>query len=65
MEKAKLVLHHDDSPCTERLKNGHCLKCNLTPDMQSTALWYYCPSCDCPLEKMNCPRCGQTYRKPA
>lgn len=62
--KAKLVLHHDDSPCEARLVNGYCTKCKLTPDMQSTCFWYYCPDCDVPLKNMNCSKCGHTFTKP-
>ncbi len=66
MEKAKLVLHHDDPPCDKRLeKDGSCRSCQLTPDMQSTCLWSYCPSCDVPLEKMVCPTCRKTFKMPA
>lgn len=43
---AKLVAHHDDSPCTERLVDGFCPQCKFNPDMQSTTLVYYCCHCD-------------------
>ena len=65
MKKAKMVTHHDDPPCKARLKdNGDCLACNCHPDMQSKQLWPYCPLCDCPLKKMKCPNCGQTFKIP-
>jgi len=66
MPKAKLVLHHDDPPCAERLdKDGSCPTCRFIPDMQSTALLLYCPACDVPLKKgLKCPRCGQTFKSP-
>lgn len=64
MKKAKLVLHHDDPPCYERLdNNGFCVKCILTPDMQSTCFYFYCPACDCPLQKLKCPKCKQTFER--
>jgi predicted RNA-binding Zn-ribbon protein involved in translation (DUF1610 family) len=62
--EAKLVLHHDDSPCYKRLDNGYCSSCRFVPDMQSLALYYYCPRCDVPLTKMKCPICGQTCTQP-
>src|SRR3989339_80232 len=59
MAKAKKVLHHDDPPCTDRLTPcGYCRKCKLTPDMQSTCIYLYCPTCDVPLKNMRCPKCG-------
>jgi len=62
MKKAKLVLHHDDPPCYERLNSdGSCPVCKLHPDMQSTALHYYCPRCDLPLKDRRCPACGRIY----
>jgi len=65
MTKAKLVLHHDDPPCAERLeRSGRCPACHLHPDMQSTCFHFYCPSCDRPLDKMKCPGCGQTFERP-
>jgi len=65
MTKAKLVLHHDDPPCEARLCRGHCPACDLTPDMQSTCLYLYCPTCDVSLEEgMKCPKCGQTFERP-
>lgn len=62
--KAKMVLHHDDPPCTARLDNGFCAKCKLTPDMQSTCLYFYCPHCDIRLKKLKCPQCGQVFKSP-
>jgi hypothetical protein len=62
--KAKLVAHHDDPPCKTRLKNGFCPECKYVPDMQSTALWYYCPNCDLPLEKLKCLGCKAAFEKP-
>lgn len=60
--KPKLVLHHDDPPCEERLEpDGHCEKCKIHPDMQSTCLWSYCPTCDVPLKKMKCPQCKRKF----
>jgi hypothetical protein len=63
LEKAKLVMHHDDPPCEERLINGCCEKCQCHPDMQSTCLWSYCPTCDVPLQKMKCPKCLKIFEK--
>lgn len=66
VQKAKMVLHHDDPPCDARLVgNGFCLECELFPDMQSTCLIAYCPSCDCPLKNMKCPKCNQTFVMPS
>lgn len=62
--KAKLVLHHDDSPCEARLVNGFCPECKFVPDMQSTYFWYYCPSCDVPLKKLKCPQCEKIFERP-
>jgi len=64
MAKAKLVLHHDDPPCEVRLEDGFCPECKFTPDMQSTCFHFYCPTCDCPLDKLKCPKCGQTFERP-
>jgi len=61
--RAKLVLHHDDPPCVARLSDGYCNECRYVPDMQSTCLYSYCPSCDVPLKKMKCPKCGETLEK--
>ncbi|HXK36931.1 MAG TPA: hypothetical protein VJ553_05100 [Candidatus Paceibacterota bacterium] len=64
--KAKMVLHHDDPPCGARLEpTGRCGLCNLFPDMQSTALWPYCPACDVPLKGMRCPECRHAFEKPS
>lgn len=70
MELAKLVLHHDDPPCTKRLrKDGFCVECNLHPDMQSTCFYYYCPKCDLKLKDMRCVSCklefGRSQKKKA
>lgn len=63
LKRPKLVLHHDDPPCQERLVNGYCIKCKLTPDMQSTCLWSYCPLCDVPLKNMKCPKCKKMFKE--
>lgn len=66
--EAKLVLHHDDPPCSARLlDDGLCIKCNFHPDMQSTCFYFYCPLCDVPLKinKLKCPKCGQIFKSPA
>ena len=66
MPKAKMVLHHDDPPCAVRLnKKGRCPECKLIPDMQSVALYPYCPKCDMPLKNLQCPKCKQTFQKPS
>lgn len=63
--KAKLILHHDDPPCEARLDaGGSCPKCRIHPDMQSTCFHFYCPTCDLPLRKLKCPKCGQTFERP-
>ena len=63
--KAKMVLHHDDPPCAARLDEyGVCPKCTLCPDMQSTCLYSYCPSCDIRLENLQCAKCGKTFERP-
>ncbi len=62
--KAKTVLHHDDPPCTARLDNGFCRECGLTPDTQSICFYFYCPSCDCPLANLKCPKCKRTFKRP-
>lgn len=65
------VAHHDDPPCEERLvvnANGSrfCPHCNVYPDMQSIALWAYCPRCQVPLNRktLRCPACERVYRRP-
>ncbi|MBI3045934.1 MAG: hypothetical protein HYY86_00095 [Candidatus Harrisonbacteria bacterium] len=67
--KAKWVQHHDDRPCTARLTTQDggrwCPKCKLHPDMQSTCLYPYCPSCDRSLKNMKCPKCGQIFQRPS
>ncbi len=67
--KAKMVMHHDDPPCEERLviRDGgrYCPACRLHLDMQSLCLWSYCPECDEPLKKMECSKCGQIYERPS
>jgi HAD superfamily hydrolase (TIGR01509 family) len=63
--KSKFIAHHDDPPCEHRLSpDGFCEKCQLYPDTQSKSLWYYCPTCDVPLEKMACPMCKWVLEKP-
>ena len=64
--EAKLVLHHDDPPCTARLEeSGRCPECHFHPDMQSTCFYFYCPSCDVLLPKdLKCLKCGQTFKRP-
>jgi len=59
--KAKLILHHDDPPCTERLIDGYCYECNLHPDTQSTCFYPYCPKCNVRLYNMKCPKCNKKY----
>ena len=64
--KAKLVLHHDDPPCTARLDaNGNCPECGVHPYMQSTAFHYYCTICRVPLKNMTCIVCRTAFEKPA
>jgi hypothetical protein len=61
----KYVMHHDDSPCHERLdSDGSCPKCGFHPDMQSKQLWLYCPDCDVPLKSFKCPNCKNIFTKP-
>ncbi len=60
----KKVLHHDDPPCTARLDDGFCQTCKFRPDMQSTCLYLYCPSCDKRLKKLKCPKCGKVFKHP-
>lgn len=56
--QAKLVMHHDDPPCEERLDaNGDCQKCKVHPDTQSVSYYCYCPNCDVKLKNMICPVC--------
>ncbi|MFA6603478.1 MAG: hypothetical protein WCT10_01395 [Patescibacteria group bacterium] len=64
-KKAKLVLHHDDPPCDERLdKDGFCPICLFFPDIQDTCFRFYCPSCKVLLPKgRKCPKCGQTFKR--
>jgi len=58
----KMVLHHDDPPCTARLDvTGYCSECKLNPDMQSTAFYYYCSACDTMLKNMQCPKCKKQF----
>lgn len=61
VEKGKRVMHHDDPPCTARLDDGFCNKCNVLPDMQSLAIYLYCPKCDCVLIKLECPKCKKFF----
>ncbi|MEK9186373.1 MAG: hypothetical protein AAB885_02175 [Patescibacteria group bacterium] len=62
--KLKMVVHHDDPPCYERLDSNGCPKCKVYPDSQSIRLYSYCPSCDVPLKELKCPSCKQTFQKP-
>ena len=63
--KAKLVTHHADPPCSVRLEtNGDCATCGVHHNMQSLALWAYCPDCNVPLKKMTCPSCATVYVMP-
>lgn len=64
--EAKMVLHHDDHPCRARLMNGFCSDCGFAPDMQSTCLLPYCPSCSVLLKfkNMQCPQCLQLFVRP-
>ena len=62
--EAKLILHHDDPPCNLRLVNGYCVVCKYVPDMQSTCLYCYCPSCDTKLVSMICPTCLTKFENP-
>ncbi len=64
MMKAKMVLHHDDPPCTARLSNGFCIACGFPPDMQSICFYFYCPTCDVPLKNLKCPTCDQIFERP-
>jgi len=58
------VVHHDDPPCNARLTpSGFCNECGIYPDMQSTCIYYYCPTCDCKLINKQCPKCGFEVRK--
>jgi hypothetical protein len=59
--KAKLELHHDDYPCTNKLDGNFCHECQLTPDMQSTCFYYYCPKCNVKLKHMEYPLCNETF----
>ena len=60
----KLVGHHDDSPCTARLRpDGECPACDIQPDMQSLAMLPYCTTCDVPLKNLECPKCHVVYEK--
>jgi len=67
--EAKIVLHHDDLPCTARLRKkdggNWCPKCKLHPDMQSLCRYPYCLSCNCPLKNMKCPKCRQIFKRPS
>jgi hypothetical protein len=65
IKEAKMFLHHADPPCTTRLNHGFCSECNLVPDMQSTCFYFYCPSCDCQLKNMKCPKCKLSFKRPS
>lgn len=66
---AKRILVHDDGPCSNGqentpLENGFCPVCGITPDMQSTAIFFYCPVDNVRLGKgRECPVCGGFYTK--
>ena len=66
LPKAKSVFHHDDPPCKERLteKERFCPKCKIHPDMQSLAIYFYCPPCDIPLRELECSSCKKRYERP-
>lgn len=64
VKKPNMVLHHDDPPCTARLKDGFCPGCKLKPDTQSTCIYLYCPACASPLKDLKCPYCEQTFKAP-
>lgn len=60
--QAKMVMHHDDQLCKERLDGrGYCPECRYVPDMQNMCFHYYCPNCDIELKDMVCPTCKQTF----
>lgn len=63
--EAKKVFHHDDPPCRARLDGRFCQECKIHPDMQSLAIYYYCPNCDVQLKNMVCPQCQATCSLPA
>lgn len=67
--RAIYVPHHDDPPCEAKLVSlgggNYCPECNLHPDMQSVALWLYCPNCVEPLNTdQRCPKCNQHFQRP-
>ncbi|HBM45941.1 MAG: hypothetical protein UT05_C0001G0082 [Parcubacteria group bacterium GW2011_GWF2_38_76] len=63
MKKAKMVAHHDDPPCREKLEDDHyCPKCKLYPDSQSICFHSYCPDCEVPLKEMRCPKCKKKFK---
>ncbi len=63
-QMAKMILHHDDPPCTARLNDGFCPECRVVPDMQSTCFLYYCPVCDIQVTNdMKCTKCGETFKR--
>ena len=72
----KLVLYHDDSPCSGikgvRLVGGYCPSCKIHPDIQRTIFKAHCPDCDVPLEyeldhrkDYICPNCRYKFRPPS
>ncbi len=59
---AKMVLHHDDPPCSVRLdSSGFCKVCKLVPDMQSTCFYFYCQFCNCTLKNLKCQKCRRVF----
>jgi len=59
-----MVFHHDDPPCEARLNSDHtCSLCGIHPDTQSKCIWPYCPECDIPLKRMECPECHKKFKK--
>jgi len=67
MEKAKWVLVHDDGPCANGklltpLVDFKCPVCNISPDMQSTAFIFHCPTHGVRLNKdKTCPTCKKKF----
>ena len=61
--KAKWVMVHDDGPCADGkedtiLQGGRCPACGFSPDMQSTAFIFHCPTHNVKLDSNDtCPTC--------